>query len=307
MKFLDDDNAMRVSFALWGLLMWVGLVIFTKSKRHMHSGVDDALNWMGIAFLGLGLTGWNDALPHDAAALVWALLCGVGVLLTADRILSLASFGLLLLTLFYASEFVHEIGMLCMGVFSLLVYWLAVQGLILERFRDFKGCLEILTYGALAGLYASLNYYVADTSGVGSLHFGWAFAAATAIIPVAYLGYGILGTDRALLDIGALCLAAAILTFRYYHHLLPVEAALSLAGAALILIAWGLMRYLKEPKLGLTSTKDPDSSGVAVKALQVAQALAVNQAFGAKAGSDNSSGTAFGGGSFGGGGAGDSW
>lgn len=306
-SFGGGESTMRTTFIIWGLLSWIGLWIFTQKKLHKHSGVDDALNWMGIAYLGLGLTGWNNAMPNDVAALVWAGLCGVGALLTADRILSLVSFALLLLTLYYASQNVHEIGMLCMGVFSLLVYWLAVQGVAQARFPSFKGCLEALTYGALAGLYASLNYYVADTSGYGNLHFTWGFAVTTALIPIAYLTFGMVEKNRALLDIGALCLAAAVLTFRYYHHLLPVEAALSLAGAALILTSWGLIRYLREPKHGFTSAKDPDSSGSAIKVLQVAQALAVNQSFGAKPAPDNSSGTEFGGGSFGGGGAGDSW
>lgn len=305
--FSPGNSDIRFSMVLWGILLWWAMILFIKKKHHKHSGVDDGLNWMGIVFMGLGLTGWNGALPNDATALVWTILCGIGTLLSSDRMLSVATFIFALMTLYFASQPVHEIGMLCMGVFSLIVYWLSVRGLALGQPPAYQHCLEILTYMALATLYASLNYYFADTSGYQTLHFAWGFVATTALIPVVYLVYGIVERDRALLDIGALSLAASILTFRYYHHILPIEAALTLAGIALILISWGLIRYLKSPRYGFTSAKDPESDGTVLQALKVAQTLVVNQAFGPSHTPDNSSGTEFGDGSFGGGGAGDSW
>jgi hypothetical protein len=304
---VSAEGYMRITFVVWGLLMWMGMIYFIRGKHHRHSGVDDGLNWMGIAFMGLGLTGWFQALPNDGSALIWMVLCGIGTLLTSDRFLALATFTFALMTIYFASQPVHEIGLICMGVFSLIVYWLAVRGLSLGQPDQYQDCLEILTYVALAALYTSLNYYFADTTGYRPFRFGWGFVATTALIPITYLMYGMVEKDRALLDIGVLALAASVLTFRYYHPLLPVEAALTLAGTALILISWGLIRYLRTPRHGFTSAKDPASDGRALQALKVAQTLVVNQAFGPAPAPGNSSATESGGGSFGGGGAGDSW
>jgi hypothetical protein len=59
-------------------------------------------------------------------------------------------------------------------------------------------------------------------------------------------------------------LAAIVFTVRYYHSIMPLETAMVLAGLALILTAWGLIRYLKAPRRGFTY-EEPETPSLADK------------------------------------------
>ena len=98
---------------------------------------------------------------------------------------------------------------------------------------------------------------------------------------------------------GLVLIAAAIATFRYYYHMLPLDLALTVGGAIILGIAYTVMRYLKIPKHGFTYA-EPDTEHMMdhlkVESLIVAETFAKIPAAPAE---DRSR---FGGGAFGGGG-----
>jgi MFS family permease len=69
-------------------------------------------------------------------------------------------------------------------------------------------------------------------------------AAATAIVPLVYLGIGIRTRRYPFLLVGLGTAVASLVTLRYYVHLAPLWVVLAASGAALILLVLALRRYL---------------------------------------------------------------
>jgi MFS family permease len=72
----------------------------------------------------------------------------------------------------------------------------------------------------------------------------WLSAAATAIVPFVYLGVGIRTRRYPFLLVGLGTAVASLVTLRYYVHLAPLWAILTVSGAVLILAVLALRRYL---------------------------------------------------------------
>jgi MFS family permease len=70
------------------------------------------------------------------------------------------------------------------------------------------------------------------------------FVAATALMPLVVLAYGLASRRRLFWVLGLVFSAASLITLRFYVHVAPLWVILSLAGAGLILIALGLRRWL---------------------------------------------------------------
>jgi len=110
---------------------------------------------------------------------------------------------------------------------------------------------------ALAAVYVALNLYSLDHRVLErGLAAGWSqtdvpngaerslAAAATALFPIFILAWGIRSRRTLLLDLGVLCAALSLATLRFYVHLAPLWAVLSVAGAGLLGLALGLNRWL---------------------------------------------------------------
>jgi hypothetical protein len=72
------------------------------------------------------------------------------------------------------------------------------------------------------------------------------------LLPFVYIWRGLAKKDAILLRLGLLLIAAAVFTLRAYHYLLSVEAALTIGGSIILLIIYGIIKYLKTPKHGIT-------------------------------------------------------
>jgi hypothetical protein len=99
---------------------------------------------------------------------------------------------------------------------------------------------------------------------------------------------------------GLALIAAAIFTVRYYYHVLPAELAMIIGGCVLIGTAYGLIRYLRSPKYGLTSIASDDPH--LLEKLHI-EALVLAETFQSVTAQPTATGVRFGGGSGGGGGA----
>lgn len=110
---------------------------------------------------------------------------------------------------------------------------------------------------AAAALYASVNRYSLDEHLVESMRehgttpsapspaLAALSALATAALPVLLIAWGLRSRRTLALDAGLVAAALSLVTLRYYVHLAPLWILLSGAGAALILAALGLNRWLR--------------------------------------------------------------
>jgi hypothetical protein len=119
-----------------------------------------------------------------------------------------------------------------------------------------RGAAAVLAV-SLAAVYAAVNLYALDHRVVESMSStGWkapdAPAAsvrvlatiATAVFPLLLLGWGIRSRRTLLLDAGIVSAALSLATLRFYVHIAPLWAVLSVAGCGLIFVALGVHRWL---------------------------------------------------------------
>ena len=117
------------------------------------------------------------------------------------------------------------------------------------------------------------------------------------VIPPAYLAYGLIKKNVLMARIGLVLNFAALYTFRTYVHIMSLEMALTLAGAVLLVIIYGVIQYLKTPKHGYTYANiENTTDNLNAEGLFTAATLTVAH----RAEPDSK----FGGGDFGGGGSG---
>jgi hypothetical protein len=119
-----------------------------------------------------------------------------------------------------------------------------------------RGAAAVLVV-SLAAVYAAANLYALDhrvvesVSSTGGSAPGVPAAAvrvlaaiATAVFPLFVLGWGIRARRTPLLDAGIVSAALSIATLRFYVHIAPLWAVLSVAGCGLIFVALGVHRWL---------------------------------------------------------------
>jgi hypothetical protein len=119
-----------------------------------------------------------------------------------------------------------------------------------------RQCAAVLVVTGLLGVYAAVNLYALDhrlvenLQGAGLGLPGPRFQerigamAATAVLPVAVLWWGVRSRRTFLLDTGLVVAALSLITLRSYVHIAATWLVLTLAGAALVLVALALNRWL---------------------------------------------------------------
>ncbi len=110
---------------------------------------------------------------------------------------------------------------------------------------------------ALAGLYVALNLASYDLGWLEAYRFDWRlhseggggtarwlFIAATALVPIIYLALGLRSRRWVFLILGLGTGIASLVTLRWYVHLAPLWAVLTVSGGALLAAVFALRRYL---------------------------------------------------------------
>jgi len=105
-----------------------------------------------------------------------------------------------------------------------------------------------VTAVSLAAVYAAVNCWSVEflsldpfnhnRSEAGQTLFALA-ALATTLYPLGLLGWAVRSRSRLLLDGGILSAALSVVTLRFYIHILPLWAILTVSGAALVLLVLG--------------------------------------------------------------------
>jgi len=170
---------------------------------------------------------------------------------------------------------------------------------------NYGECLGIAEIMGLLAFYAAGNYYViqslsAEMMGqAGPVAFGSCFWIWTLAMPFVYIGIGIKQKNVILLRTGLLLVTAAAITFRNYYHIMPVDIALVIIGAIILAIVYAVMKYLKNPRGGLTCAV-PDQVNL-LDQLKI-ESLIVAGTFPRAPAASTADSETFGGGDFGGGG-----
>ncbi|MBY0424768.1 MAG: hypothetical protein K2Q22_03945 [Cytophagales bacterium] len=313
-----SSDSWGIRLVINAFLLIFALEYFIKERKIYKSGIDDALLYMGIGSLISGLcilVFVEDMREMDTLLLFSCVSLPIlvaGAIRYSDMIAAFCSFICSYLILFLLVSKVGEFSKYALPfiimVVSMLGYLRLVNFRKLERVRYWDTSLWVLEIAFLVMFYLSGNYFVVRTlseelfnlnlSAGEDIPLAFIFYAFTASVPLAYIYWGLRKKNRVLIQTGLILVAISVLTFKYYYGSGHHEITLTIGGIVMVLVAWFAIRYLNEPKLGLTYQEDKE-----VQDLEKfdTEALVIAQTF-----SDQSAGqdkTSLGGGSFGGGGA----
>jgi hypothetical protein len=296
------------------LLVYAALEFIIYDKAHFGSGIDDALMWLSMGFMVSAVNLLFPPVPALAQSALLFILALYFLLRFVNVLMGGLAFVSFLGIVFYG---VIELGDIAkttlpflLMALSFCVYWLMSKHKHNTRLRHYKNCCTFIEILALIILYVAGNYFVVrevsnsmfnlNLKEGASIPGGWFFWITTIVLPFAYIFKGIQKKDAILLRTGLLLVAAIVCTIRYYHHVAPIEITLTIGGVIMILIAYGITKYLTPPKYGFTHMEpnDPKLSGL----LQL-ESLVVTETFHQATPVEPEKSFDFGGGSSGGGGA----
>ncbi len=316
----DREDGFLLLLFCAGLIAVVELLI-RREKPFFRAGLEEAFLYgaLGCLLPGMLMAFEISGQFHYPMAMVMMAALAAAALRYADSLLSVAAMAMGLFALY---DFCSRCGNLPIYVLPLLVIFLSAcvvrsagRALAKPALRYWAHLWALLRLFALFTCYAGGNYFVIRELSHLVFHHGvsvdqeipcaFLFYLFTFGLPFAYLAVGLMKKDRQFLLAGLITAALAVATFKYYHHVMPVETALVLAGPVLIALAWIALRFLREVRWGLTTSAIPGSAG---KGVLNAESLAMLQSFSSKdaphQAPPGAAGMQGGGGSFGGGGAG---
>ncbi|MEO6313800.1 MAG: hypothetical protein ABIU63_08850 [Chitinophagaceae bacterium] len=309
--FLDHTEHIGILFVFFGCVIY-GALEFMVSKRHYKSGVDDALMWMAAGNIIGGLNVMTNISLLSNAIIFFVLSFYLFIRFTnavMAAIAGVAVLAVIFFSLIRMGTVAKAIAPFVILIAAALLYFLTQRLLKSGRWKYYTGGLLTLSVVALVCCYVAGNYFVVREASIAmfqldlgpgkDIPFGWLFWLFTFAIPVLYMARGIQKKDAVLLRVGLLLVAAIVFTVRNYYHLLPVEIVMVIAGIAFTGLAYGLIKYLHEPKHGFTHKEQKDV--FFMDKLQVESLLIVQTLSGPQLPADT--GTQFGGGTGGGGGA----
>lgn len=314
-----DGKGLGIRFVFHGFLMLGLLEILIKEKKIFRCGIDDAILYGSIGCMigGFFVLFVSDSIDELNASLLFACIALPVLTFTTIRYANILSAGGAFMSLFTivfilvskTGEISKFIMPFLIMVLSAAFYLQVVNYRKKESLRFWNGPLLLLEVLSLVLFYLAGNYYIVRTLSEElfelqlqegeDIPMAFIFYLYTAIIPLAYVFYGLKNKNRVLLQTGLLLIAASVITFKYYYSLGHHEITLTISGIVMIAVSAWAIRYLKTPKHDITFVEDPDE-----KFLEKfdAEALVIAQTFSGPHQQPNT-GPEMGGGKFGGGGA----
>ena len=269
-----SSTAIQILLLLWGMACLVATDVLEASPRSARRGAAGATSVLGVGFflLGLGLVLVESMrLPGDDAIdvlLVAAVLtCGLAAWRWGSPLFVGLGGGALFCSL---ARLPH-------GRILWLVVGAVLTGLAAWRLDEVRLApshrigAAVLTVVGIGAVYAAANVYSLDEGSLEHLAriapsredlprgARLAAAAATALLPLAVLAWGLRSRRTFLLDTGIVLLALSLVTVRQYVHLAPLWVVLVLAGALLVVLALAVERALRRARSGEIAgfTADP--------------------------------------------------
>ncbi len=260
------EDAISIACIIYGIVSFSVLEKLFIGNNHYKSGITEAILYHSCGFTIGGLASITDF--DNMHVILWSCLIvfSFSAIRYLDLLCTVVATGSFAGILFF--EF-YTIG----GIFQKIIPFVFIGGFTPIYFlvkklkqridlRLWRNNLLIVESISLLFIYAAGNYMVVRELSVsmmnleiaegGDIPFAFIFYTLTALIPVAYLYFGIKNKDIVLLRVSLIVLAFSAFTFKYYFSLDHPEITLTLAGIVLIGIAISLMRYLKTIRNGFT-------------------------------------------------------
>ena len=296
-----------IGFGSFILLEFVAI----KDKNHFKSGVTEALLYMSLSSLIMGVFGF------DLNEYAFAFLVLISGVIAAIRYLNLIGVIAVVGSIaFFVFQGFYDLGGYFKAVIPFAFIFVFGTGYFFsQKFQGttklpfYKDVFTVLDSLLLALVYAGGNYFVVRELSIEmmNLHiaegedipFGILFHITTVIIPLAYLYFGIKRKEIHLIRIGILSVFASVITFKYYYSLGHPEITLTIAGAITAGLTIWVLNYLKTVKYGYTREKLLTDKWDNLNA----ESIVISSTMGGNVTPEHTE-TEFGGGQFGGGGAG---
>jgi len=313
------SDAHLIDNFVWPLILgaanYVILEKWVKGNYHYGSGVDNALMLTTAGFIVGGFAWMMDTIDpaHSSFTSISLFAFAVSVYLTlrfADLLMSALSSLSLLAFVFFAWQHLGNFGMATLPFILMLVsgtvYYFSKRVIKQPKAFYYDHCLQVVQVISLLSLYLSGNYYVVNelsnelhNTPDAPLPFGFIFWIITTLLPLGYIAWGVITKNTIMLRVGLLLIAGAVYTFRTYYHVMPIEVALSVGGAVLLLVCYAVIKYLKTPQHGFTTAPLKRSS--VLDHLNV-ESIIIGETFSNTGAAPTNTSSRFGGGSAGGGG-----
>ncbi|PAW95034.1 hypothetical protein CKK33_16625 [Mucilaginibacter sp. MD40] len=309
----------------WTLFLCIGcyacLEGMTKANNYFHSGIDNALLYYTVGLANTTAFWIVGFFSNDQSGLLPAfiLLTLVYLYLTlrfADLLMAAGTCIYFFCAVYFTWAKLGGFGMATMPFIMILAAAVAYYILNLLNKKsiviNYINCIAAGRLVAIVVLYLAGNYFVVNKlnnllknldDSHTQVQLGWLFWLWTILLPLALLATAIKNKDRLFLRTGMALSVAAVFTFRYYYHLLPVEVMLTIGGTILLLLAYTIINYLKQPKKGITYTETRKANWEKLNL----EGFIIGQTMGHAHQTPAKSQSPFGGGSGGGGGSSDSF
>lgn len=309
----------------WTLFLCIGcyacLEGMTKANHYFHSGIDNALLYYTAGLANTTAFWIAGFFENELSGLLpaFTILTLIYLYLTlrfADLLMAAGTCVCFFCAVYFTWAKLGEFGMATMPFIMMLAAAVVCYLLNLLNKKsiaiNYLNCIAAGRLVAITTLYLAGNYFVVNKlnnllknldDSHTQVQLGWLFWLWTMIFPLALLATAIKIKDRLLLRMGMALSVAAVFTFRYYYHLLPVEVMLTIGGVVLLLLAYTIIQYLKRPKKGITyaETSKANWDKLNVEGFIIGQTMGHSRQTPAKSQSP------FGGGTGGGGGSSDSF
>lgn len=303
-NFGNSQKGWGAQMLFFGITLTALNEYFIRDRHWYRQGSDNALCYASLICLSFGLSVIFDISNELIYAVIALVLLTLATVRYGDPFLAFGAFYALIYSFLIAFEDNNlpliALPFVCAAL-SLMVYFFAKNAMKRPQGFYWEDCFKVLEIAGLVGFYSFINYYVVENL----IHnnpetsiftpYNALFTFLTAAVPLAYLTIGIRNKDRILWILGSLGIVASVLTYRYYHAIMPIEWALTGAGIAFLAVAVFLMRYLKTPRKGFAYQPERNKNNVL-------EALIVNQ-FLPQTSNTSDETFKYGGGDFGGGGA----
>jgi hypothetical protein len=255
----------QVLLLLWGAACLVATDVLEASPRSARRGAAGVTSILGVGFflMGLGLVlvetvrlRGDDAV--DVLLVAAVLTCG----LAAWR------WGSPLFTGLAGGALFCALARLPQGRLLWLLAGAALAGAAAGRLDDGRLApshrigAAVLTVVGIGAMYAAANVYSLDEGLLEHLArlapvredlprgARLAAAAATALLPLAVLAWGLGARRTFLLDTGIVLLALSLVTLRHYVQVAPLWVVLAVSGALLVALALAVERALRRARAG---------------------------------------------------------
>lgn len=312
------EKGFGIMTIFYSLIIYGGLEFMIREKKHFRSGIDDGLILFGIGFIVAAINILADGSMSFLGQSILIFIPALYYLLRFGNVLmagiSFLSFLAIIFSFFIRFGDAAKTAMpFLLMALSLVVYWLMKKGKKQTMLRHYRPCLTFIEILALLVLYIAGNYFVVREVSNSmfnlqlkegeSIPGAWLFWIITILLPLIYIFRGLQKRDVILLRTGLILVGAIVFTIRYYHHVAPIEIAMTIGGIIMILIAYFVTKYLTPPKHGFTHAEPNDPK---LKGLLNLESLVITETF-HQTPVEQGEGFKFGGGSSGGAGSSDKW